>query len=49
LIIISKGVSYNPWVGIIFGTLAFIMIGLRSFLEKSKKKKLQGITPSMKT
>lgn len=49
LIIISKGVSYNPWVGIIFGTLAFIMIGLRSFLEKSKKKKLQGITSSMKT
>jgi len=49
LIIISKGVSYNPWVGIIFGTMAFIMIGLRSFLEKSKKKKLQGITPSMKT
>ena len=36
LIIITKGVSYNPWVGIIFGALAFSMIGLRSFLERNK-------------
>ncbi|WP_262487374.1 hypothetical protein [Chryseobacterium formosense] len=31
-IIITKGVSYNPWVGIVFGVLAFVMIGLGSFL-----------------
>jgi len=33
-IIISKGVGYNPWVGFAFGILAFLMIGLRSFLER---------------
>ena len=32
-IIITKGVSFNPLVGIVFGILAFLMIGLRSFLE----------------
>ncbi|MCD9856725.1 MFS transporter [Epilithonimonas sp. JDS] len=37
-IIITKGVSYNPWVGIVFGVLAFVMIGLRSFLEQSERK-----------
>lgn len=37
-IIITKGVSYNPWVGIVFGVLAFMMIGLRSFLEQSERK-----------
>jgi len=37
-IIITKGVSSNPWVGIIFGVLAFVMIGLRSFLEQSERK-----------
>jgi predicted MFS family arabinose efflux permease len=36
--IITKGVSYNPWIGLGFGVLAFIMIGLRSFLERSKRK-----------
>ena len=40
-IIVTKGVSYNPWVGIIFGALAFLMIGLRSFCERSKMKKLE--------
>lgn len=35
-IIITKGVSFNPWVGIIFGVLAFLMIGLRSLLERRK-------------
>lgn len=38
LIIITKGVSYNPWVGIVFGVLAFMMIGFRSFLEQSERK-----------
>jgi len=37
-IIITKGVSYNPWVGLVFGVLAFMMIGLRSFLEQSERK-----------
>ncbi|GAA4160962.1 hypothetical protein GCM10022217_25850 [Chryseobacterium ginsenosidimutans] len=37
-IIITKGVSSNPWVGIVFGVLAFLMIGLRSFLEQSERK-----------
>lgn len=37
-IIITKGVSYNPWAGIVFGVLAFVMIGLRSFLEQSERK-----------
>lgn len=37
-IIITKGVSYNPWVGVVFGVLAFVMIGLRSFLEQSERK-----------
>ncbi|WP_185145464.1 hypothetical protein [Chryseobacterium indoltheticum] len=23
----TKGVSYNPWVGIVFGVLTFVMIG----------------------
>lgn len=34
-IIVTKGVEYNPWLGIIFGTLAFLMIALRSFLERN--------------
>ncbi len=33
-IIITKGVVYNPWIGFVFGVLAFLMIGLRSFLER---------------
>ncbi|MDQ0641185.1 putative MFS family arabinose efflux permease [Pedobacter sp. W3I1] len=32
--IITKGVEYNPWIGLIFGILAFLMIALRSFLEE---------------
>lgn len=38
--IITKGVSYNPWIGVVFGALAFLMIGLRSYLERSKSKSL---------
>jgi predicted MFS family arabinose efflux permease len=33
-IIITKGVAYTPYIGIVFGVLAFLMIGLRSFLER---------------
>jgi len=32
--IISKGVTYNPWIGFVFGLLAFAMILLRFLLEK---------------
>ena len=35
-IIITKGVSYNPWIGLIFGIMAYMMIALRSFLERRK-------------
>lgn len=33
-IIITKGVAYNPWIGVVFGILAFLMIGLRSVMER---------------
>jgi predicted MFS family arabinose efflux permease len=33
-IIITKGISFTPWIGVVFGILAFLMIGLRSFLER---------------
>lgn len=34
LMIITKGVAYNPWIGFIFGILAFMMMGWRHFLEQ---------------
>lgn len=37
LIIVTKGVSFNPWSGFVFGILAFLMIGLRTFLERRQK------------
>ncbi|MFZ0597224.1 MAG: MFS transporter [Flavobacterium sp.] len=40
-IIISKGVGYNPLVGIVFGVLALLMIILRSFLESRSRKDLR--------
>jgi len=36
--IVSKGASYNPWIGFVFGMLAFLMIILRSILEKRSEK-----------
>jgi len=36
--IVSKGASYNPWIGFVFGILAFLMIILRSVLEKKSQK-----------
>ncbi|PIF45859.1 putative MFS family arabinose efflux permease [Chryseobacterium sp. 52] len=36
-IIIKKGVQYNPWIGVVFGALAFLMIGLRSIIERKKR------------
>ena len=38
-IIITKGVGYNPWIGLVFGVLAFLMIGLRSYLERTTNSK----------
>lgn len=35
--IITKGVEFNPWIGLVFGILAFIMMGVRSLLERRKK------------
>ena len=36
LMIVSKGVVYNPWIGLVFGVLAFVIIALRSYLEKGR-------------
>lgn len=33
-IILTKGVVYTPWVGFVFGILAFIMMGVRRGLER---------------
>lgn len=37
-IIITKGVEYTPWIGFIFGILAFLMILIRSILEKRNQQ-----------
>ena len=34
-IIITRGVGYNPWIGFVFGILAFLMIVLRSIIERN--------------
>lgn len=33
-VIVTQGVEYTPWIGFIFGTLAFLMILLRNGFEK---------------
>lgn len=35
--IITKGVEFNPWIGLGFGILAFIMMVIRSMLERKEK------------
>ena len=35
-IIVTKGVEYIPWIGFIFGLLAFLMMIFRSILEKKE-------------
>lgn len=35
--IINRGVEYNPWIGFVFGSLAFLMMLLRSFYEKRER------------
>jgi predicted MFS family arabinose efflux permease len=38
-IIVTKGVVYNPWIGLVFGILAFLMMGFRTALEVRYKNK----------
>nr|WP_321356396.1 MFS transporter [uncultured Draconibacterium sp.] len=38
-LITTKSVVYTPWLTLLFGTLAFLMIGLRSFLENKTKSR----------
>ncbi|MPS64416.1 MFS transporter [Chryseobacterium sp.] len=35
-VIVTKGVEYIPWIGFIFGLLAFLMMIFRSILEKKE-------------
>lgn len=35
--IINKGVEYNPWISLVFGALAFLMIVLRKIVEKRQE------------
>lgn len=37
-IIVTKGVQYTPWLTLIFGSLAFLMILFRQYLEKKEKR-----------
>ncbi|MEI3791097.1 MULTISPECIES: MFS transporter [unclassified Chryseobacterium] len=37
--IVTKGAAYNPWIGFVFGMLAFLMIIWRSILERRTEKK----------
>jgi len=39
--IITNGVASNPWIGLVFGILAYLMIGLRSFLERKDADKIK--------
>jgi predicted MFS family arabinose efflux permease len=38
--IITKGVEYNPWIGFVFGLLAFLMMILRGLYEKKESRLL---------
>lgn len=40
LMIITKGVAYNPWIGFVFGLMAFAMMLLRVIVEKRDKAAL---------
>lgn len=35
--IVNKGVEYNPWISLVFGVLAFLMIILRKIVEKKQE------------
>ncbi len=36
-IIVSKGVELTPWIGLVFGTLALIMMWIRTVFERKKQ------------
>lgn len=36
-IIVTQGVEYTPWIGFVFGALAFLMMVLRNLFEKKKQ------------
>ncbi|WP_288437641.1 hypothetical protein [uncultured Chryseobacterium sp.] len=33
-VIVTKGVEYTPWIGFVFGLLAFLMMALKEMSEK---------------
>lgn len=35
--IMTRGVEYNPWIGFVFGVLAFLMIAVRKILERKQE------------
>lgn len=35
--IMTRGVEYNPWIGFVFGLLAFLMIAVRKLLERKQE------------
>lgn len=35
--IMTRGVEYNPWIGFVFGLLAFLMIAVRKILERKQE------------
>lgn len=37
-IIVARGVEYTPWIGFVFGILAFLMILIRSIFEKRNQQ-----------
>lgn len=37
-IIVARGVEYTPWIGFVFGILAFLMIWIRSIFEKRNQQ-----------
>lgn len=37
-IIVTKGTEYTPWIGLVFGLLAFLMMILRSIFEKRNQQ-----------
>lgn len=41
--IVAKGAACNPWIGLVFGLLAFMMMVWRHFLEKKAEKQKIGI------
>ncbi len=36
-VIVTKGVEYTPWIGFVFGLLAFLMMALKEMSEKRSR------------